>query len=208
MKNERVLIKRDDQVIHEHKKRLEELLPKFQQLIRLYFALPLDRHSRVIPVITRNAYQEIKEQLRANLPPSLRNKEDVEQMTLPGEASFLDCLRSMRKAGDLVHEGCFRITPGGEVEIDKEMLIKFEEEHSISVADLTGLEILERLVSSLNEFEAYSNKAYRGISLVSVGIDGGIALNPKWRLCDRDKKSGKLILNLNTLAGFESTRKS
>lgn len=208
MKNERVLIKRDDQVINEHKKRLEELLPKFQQLIRLYFALPLDRHSRMIPAITRNAYLEIKEQLRANLPPSLRNKEDVEQMTLPGEVAFLECLKSMRKAGDLMRQGCFRITPGGEVEIDKEMLIKFEEEQSIWIADLEGRVKLDKVVEALNDFEEYAQKNYTGISLVSVGIDGGIALNPKWRLCDRDKKSGKLILDLNALAIFESTRKN
>lgn len=206
MKNEKTLIYRDDQVIHEHKKRLEELLPKYQQLIRLYFALPLDRHSRVIPVITRNAYQEIKEQLRANLPPSLRDREDIEKMNMPGEAVFLDCLLSMRKAGDLVREGCFRITPGGEVEIDKEMLIKFEEEHSISVADPEGKMKLDKVVEALNDFEEYAQKTYSGISLMSVGFDGSLAFNPRWRMCDRDQKSGKLVLNLNTLALFETTR--
>ncbi len=206
MKNEKICIYRDDTAIISHRKRLEYLLPLYQELIRLYFQLKLTRHSRVIPLIVKNAFQEVREQVRHNLPPSLQNGKDSEEMKLDGEESFFAFMAKMRKEGNLDNQESFSITSSGAVEINQQALSHFEEQHSIKLTDMKGKEKLDRLIEALNDFEEYAQKTYKGISLVSVGIDGGIALNPKWRLCDRDKKSGKLILDLNTLAGFESTR--
>lgn len=208
MKNEKVCIYRDDVAITAHRKRLEYLLPLYQELIRLYFGLKLSHHSRVIPLIVKIAFQEVREQVRRNLPPSLRNGKDSEEMMLDGEERFFAFLAKMRKEGNLDNQESFIITGSGEVEINQQALSHFEEQHSISLVDLKGKEKLDKLVEALNDFEEYSSRTYKGISLVSVAFDGGIVLNPKWRLCDRDKRSGKLVLNLNTLAGFESTRKN
>jgi hypothetical protein len=208
MKNEKVCIYRDDAAIISHRKRLEYLLPLYQELIRLYFGLKLSRHSRVIPLIVKNAFQEVREQVRRNLPPSLRNGKDSEEMKLDGEESFFAFMAKMRKEGNLDNPECFSITGSGDVEINQQALSQFEEQHSIWIVDLKGKELLEKVIQALNDFEEYSSRTYKGISLVSVAFDGGIFLNPKWRLCDRDKRSGKLALNLNTLAVFESNRKN
>lgn len=208
MKNEKVCIYRDDAAIISHRKRLEHLLPLYRELVRLYFGLKLSRHSRVIPLIVKNTFQEVREQVRRNLPPSLRNGKDSEEMKLDGEESFFAFMDKMRKEGNLDNQESFSITSSGEVEINQQALSHFEEQHSISLVDLKGKEKLDKVVEAINDFEEYSSRTYNGVSLVSATFDGGIALNGKWRLCDRDKKSGKLTLNLNLLKGLEASRKS
>ena len=146
MKNEKVCIYRNDAAISAHRKRLEYLLPLYQELIRLYFGLKLSRHSRVIPLIVRNAFQEVREQVSRNLPPSLRNGKDSEEMKLDGEESFFAFLAKMRKEGNLDNPECFSITSSGEVEINQQALSHFEEQHSISLADMKGKEKLDRLI--------------------------------------------------------------
>lgn len=205
MEKEKILISRDTAVINEHRRILENLLPKYQQLIRLYFDLKLDKYSSSIPDIIRFAYSEIRETLRKTLPPSLQNTTDADRMTLPGEEHFLNYLKVMRKNGELGNAASYRINPDRSVEIDQEKLLLFEEEHSIWVADVRGKQLLELVIQAIENFEEYSKKAYRGVSLVNANSDGSCQLNPIMKLCDQDKK-GKLTLNLKTLASFERTR--
>lgn len=205
MKSEKFLVKRDDDAINGHKKKLNELLPKYQQLVSMYHNLKLDNHSQSLPDIIKNAFTECREQVRRGLPPALRDTDAVETITLNGEKEFLGFLNDMRKSGDISYLKSFNLKKSGDVEINQESIEQFVNEHSIWLADLKGKEVLDRVIEALNEFEIYSQANYRGISLVNTAYDGGIQLNAKWRLCNRDK-TGKLVLDLNLLASFESTR--
>lgn len=207
MKNEKVLVKRDNDAINAHKKKLDELLPKYQRLINMYHNLKLDNHSKSLPEIIKNAFSECREQVRRGLPAALKDTDAVETITLGGEKEFLGFLNDMRKSGDISYLKSFNLKKSGDVEINQESIEQFVNEHSIWLTDLKGKEVLDKVIEALNEFESYSQANYRGISLVNTAFDGGIQLNAKWRLCNRDK-TGKLVLDLNTLAGFESTRKN
>lgn len=205
MNNEKFLVNRDDATINAHKKRLEDLQPRYQQLIRMYFDLKLDAHSRSIPEIIKNAFMECREQVRKGLPPALKDTDAVETITLNGEKDLFVLLGAMRKNGDLDYLKSFNLTKSGDIEINQESLLQFENQHSLWLTDLKGKELLENVVEALNDFQKYSEKSYINANLVVTEIDGGVRLNAKWRLCNRDK-NGDLTLNLEALAMFERTR--
>lgn len=207
MKNEKILVSRDDAAINALKKSLADQLPKYHQLVRMYLSLKLDAHSRAIPLIVRNALNEVREQVVRNLPPSLRNnKKDVEEQKLPGEDAFFAFLGTLKKEGILDNQDYFTITGLGDVEINQAKLQQFETEHTISVAEVKALELLEKVVASLDEWEKYSRRTYlSGANLVLPVHGESVCLNPRWHLANRDQQ-GNLTLNLEMLKIFEANR--
>ena len=207
MNKEKILVSRDDAAINTHQQALGNMLPRYQQLVRLYLDLKLDKHSKSIPDIIKNAYTECRMQVQRGLPPALKDTDAVETILLNGEKEFFSLLTEMRKAGELVYQDSFRLTGFDKVDINQASLDQFVEQHSIWLTDLRGKELLEKVVDALNEFQKYSVKTYSpGADLVLAATNGGICLNGKWHLCDRDKQ-GNLNLNMKILALFESNRK-
>lgn len=206
MNTEKICISRKDDVIEGHKKRLDQILPKFQILVNHYNELQLKEHSRSLPEIIKNAFIQCRHTVQAGLPPALAQTNAVETILLQGEERFFALLAEMRKAGDLDLIQSFTLTKLGTVEINQESVKAFEEEHSIFLKDLKAKELLERVVSALNDWEDYSEKNYRpGATLVLPAFGGGMQLNSGWHICNRDK-NGKLVLNLSLLGLFERGR--
>lgn len=202
---EKICVSRNDAAIESHKKKLAEVLPRIQKLVDLYNELKLVEHSRSLPEIIKNAFMQCRQTVQAGLPPALKETNAVETILLAGEEYFFSLVAEMRRNGDLGMINSFTLK-AGKVEINQDSLKKFEEENSIFLQDLRAKELLEMVVKAINDWEQYSQKNYRpGASLVLPAQDGGFQLNPQWRLAEKGK-DGRLVLDLNLLAVFESGR--